>query len=677
MTSRRRRFWRISIALAFWAFPAWGVTPTADEMTATREWVEGRLGGAPTAPPFSFVYGGKPSGQLLPSWKTSTRATTLDGKRAERTIVWSDPVTHLQVRCVVVVYQDFPAVEWGLHLKNEGDADTPILEQIEPLDTPFAGDQDGFIIHHSLGESNSADSFAPVEKRLRPEDSAPFVLAPKGGRSSDGCMPFFNLQSRTGGTVIALGWSGQWEAGLRQIGGGVLNVRAGQQLTRLALHPGETIRTPRILLIFWRADDPLRGNNLFRQVMIAHHMPRRDGKPVYSPICASVNWTDPDGTYEGPHIRVLPALAQRSIEVFWSDMDPQQWYPGGFPGGTGTWEPDPAKYPRGLKPVGDAVQAAGLEYLLWFEPERVQAGTRIDKEHPEWLIPQAGSDTRLFKLGDPAARKWLTDYIDVQISAARLAWVRWDFNMEPLGYWRRNDPPDRQGITEIRHIEGLYAMWDDLRARHPGLVIDNCSSGGRRIDLETCSRGLPLWHSDMQCSGRPGLAADQLQNGALFRWVPMHGCGNFDYEPSYAFRSAMTAGNILAHGNARGHLDTADPDTADAVKRTVAIYKKVRPYMLGDFYPLFPHSKADDVWYGYQFDRPDQNVGMAVVFRRSKCAEPKASIRLRGIDAASRYEVTYEDNPDRIILGGARLALLPVEIASAPGSAILYYRAVK
>ena len=127
---------------------------------------------------------------------------------------------------------------------------------------------------------------------------------------------------------------------------------------------------------------------------------------------------------------------------------------------------------------------------------------------------------------------------------AQLDWLRYDFNIEPLEFWRQNDTPDRQGITEIRYIEGLYALWDELRLRHPGLVVDLCASGGRRNDLEALMRGIPLWHSDMQCFG-PNPSAEQLQNGGLFRWIPFHGAGNFDYEPGYRFRSAMTTGNIF------------------------------------------------------------------------------------------------------------------------------------
>jgi alpha-galactosidase len=358
-------------------------------------------------------------------------------------------------------------------------------------------------------------------------------------------------------------------------------------------------------------------------------------------------------------------------------MDPQQWYPKGFPEGTGTWRPDPVKYPNGLKPVGDAAKAAGLGYLLWFEPERVHPGSKIDKEHPEFVMKPQGEWSQLFRLQDEKARKWLTDHIDVQITAAQLSWLRWDFNIDPLGFWRRNDAADRQGMTEIRYIEGLYAMWDDLRERHPGLIIDNCASGGRRIDIETCSRGLPLWHSDMQCmETKP--AADQLQNGGLFRWVPMHGCGNLGLEPSYPFRSAMTAGNVLTAACSEGHLNDADP-TAEAVRKTVATYKKLQPYMVADFYPLLPHDESESQWYGYQFDNPDLKAGCAILFRREKCPNANKTIHLNGVDPSASYEVTDLDagTPAKICGNDLLGKGLTVEIKSKPGAAIILYKLAK
>ena len=646
--------------------------PESAEMRLRDKWLGRHFDAKAAAVPFSFTYGGRASGELLPTWKAE-RAKAKPGG-ALQTLTWTDPATGLRVRAEVKAFADLPAVEWVLRLENQGQQDTPMLERILPLDVAFAAKaQEKAVIHYSIGEKNTGQSFAPVEEVLVPGSPQPLVFAPVGGRSSDGFMPFFNLALPEGGVALAVGWSGQWEASFQRPAQGELMAKAGQQLVRCKLHPGESIRTPRILLVFWRGSEPLRGNNLLRQVLMTHYMPRRNGELVLSPICASVNWTAPDGSYEEPHVSVMQPLARRGIEVFWSDMDPQQWYPVGFPNGTGTWEPDLAKYPRGLKPIGDAARAAGLDYLLWFEPERVHPGTRIDREHPEWVMPPQKEWSKLFRLHDEKARRWLTDTIDAQISAGQVGWVRWDFNIEPLGFWRRNDAPDRQGITEIRHIEGLYAMWDDLRARHPGLVIDLCASGGRRIDLEALTRGVPLWHSDMQCNGKPGLSADQLQNAGLWRWVPMHGCGNFAYEPAYAFRSAMTAGNILVPGNAQGRLSTADADTEEVVRRTVAIYRKLRPFMVGDFYPLFSHSESGAVWFGYQFHRPDLNAGAVILFRREKSPEAAQPVRLHDIDPKRSYEVSFEDTPEKRRVVGKVLSALPVEIPAVPGSAIMYY----
>ncbi len=545
MQPRLLRICFISVLLLQTTF-AQALTPDSDEMETAKNWVRRWFSqDALEDLPFSFTFDGMKSEQFIHNWKLEFTTPTIDSNRTVRNMILNDPAGCLQVRLILTEYSDYPAVEWILEFENIGVQNTPILEQINALNLKITNPSlTQFILHHSLGEYNSAQSYTPIEDILRPYSNV--VLYPRGGRSSDGHLPFFNLEWKNQGIVFAIGWSGQWQAEFAQSDEKSITIRAGMQRTHLSLLPGEKIRTPRMLLLFWTGEEDIRGNNLFRQLLISHYLPRRNGEVVLAPICGSVNEVDPDGSYEGPHLRVMQPLAERGIEVFWSDMDPQHWYPIGFTDGTGTWEPDAAKYPHGLKPVGEAAHAAGLEYLLWFEPERVAPNTRIDKVHPEWVMKRPGEKHGLFKLNDPVARAWLLDYIDVQITAAQLDWLRYDFNIEPLEFWRLNDTMDRQGITEIRYIEGLYALWDELRLRHPGMIIDMCASGGRRNDIEALMRGIPLWHSDMQCFG-PNPSAEQLQNAGLFRWIPFHGTAVFDYEPSYQFRSGMTTGNIFCH----------------------------------------------------------------------------------------------------------------------------------
>jgi hypothetical protein len=105
------------------------------------------------------------------------------------------------------------------------------------------------------------------------------------------------------------------------------------------------------------------------------------------------------------------------------------------------------------------------------------------------------------------------------------------------------DAPDRQGISEIRHVEGLYAFWDELLRRHPGLIIDSYASGGRRIDFETTSRSVALWRSDY-CFEPDGAQSHSL---GINRYIPCSSCG-CNSTDACAFRSSLFCGMSFSWG---------------------------------------------------------------------------------------------------------------------------------
>ncbi len=94
-------------------------------------------------PPFSFVYDGKPSVELLKSWQGRCDNRRLDGQRTEYTLSYADPATGLQVRCVAVEYRDFPTVEWTVYFENTGPADTPILADLQAIDAVWKRPAEG------------------------------------------------------------------------------------------------------------------------------------------------------------------------------------------------------------------------------------------------------------------------------------------------------------------------------------------------------------------------------------------------------------------------------------------------------------------------------------------------------------------------------------------------------
>ena len=239
------------------------------------------LGDLPTGPlrapftaevPFSFRYGDQPSSYLLKMWEFNRSSRRLDDNRTEHTLTYTDPKSGLVVRCVAVEYHDFPVVEWTLYFQNTGSAPTPILENIQALDTRFERSEDGeFILHHSKGSQATSTDFEPYADRL--ERKAEKRISAAGGRPTNTDLCYFNIALPGEGTIVALGWPGQWAAQFTRDEGTGLQVRAGQELTHFKLLPGEEVRSPLVALVFWHGDW-IDGQNVWRRWMVAHNLPR-------------------------------------------------------------------------------------------------------------------------------------------------------------------------------------------------------------------------------------------------------------------------------------------------------------------------------------------------------------------------------------------------------------------
>jgi alpha-galactosidase len=633
--------------------------------------------------PFSFVYGGRPSAELLGKWTRKLAAEKIDETRLCRTLTLTDPETGLEVRAEAICYLDTPAVEWTLHFTNRGAKDSPIIENVKAIDLSVGfGSQQQAVLHRLVGSPCRVDDWMPLEDAITPDK--PIEFATVGGRSSSGASPFFTLQWPGGGVVTAIGWTGQWIAKVeRDING--LRLSAGMQSMHLKLHPGESVRSPRIMQVFWQGDDLFRGYNLFRQTMLAHVVPRRDGSPVVPPIAhMSTSFYELNDSTEANTLSHIEPLHGLGFEVLWLDA---YWTRGGFPAGMGNYgfplsiAESPA-YPRGIKPISEAARKEGMKFLLWFEPERVAPGTYIAKEHPQWVISPSGDGSGLINLGMTEAREHLTKYLTAVIKEYDMTWLRIDYNLDPLGYWQflDNQDPDRVGMAEIRYNEGLYRLWDDLLAACPNLAIDNCASGGKRIDLETCSRSLPLWRTDATIGPLLNSPKDyeqaamqnQVMTAGLNRYLPFHVSGQMGASP-YNFRSGFNGGIAFAEDC----RPAAYP--RELLKEAIAEGKRVRKYYFGNFYSLSDVTLDVKGWCIMQYHRPKEADGMIVAFRRPQSPYSAYVADFREIDPKAEYEITrsttYQPSkPEKI--SGEKLRQLKIEIDERPGSIILEYRRI-
>jgi alpha-galactosidase len=476
-----------------------------EELKARAVWVEQNLLDRPTGGkvPFSFTYDGRPAARRLQDWKRES--TSLDRNRMEHLLTWTDSRTGLVVQCRAVEYSDYPTVEWTLSFENTGEAATPIIENIRALAVKFErAKSEEFVLHYQNGDDCSPQSYGVHEARL--EAGARRDFAPNGGWPTSGAYPYFNIEFDGGGVIAVVGWPGQWAAWFERDQTNGLRVSGGQQLTRFKLLPGEKVRSPLVLLQFWTGDW-VRSQNVWRRWMIAHNMPRPGGQ-LPQPFTSTLMGLNQSAKGE---IGFIDAFVKAGIDfdywwmsAGWYPMTKDWWE-------VGTWEPDPVRFPNGIREVSDHVHANKMKLVLWFEPERVHPGSWLYTNHPEWLLSKGDGDKlikdqwltahggdvdKLLNLGDPAARQWLIDHIDNFLTKQGIDLYQQDFNFDPLDYWRNTDAPDRQGITENQYVQGYLAYWDELRRRRPGMLIDSCASGGRRNDLETLRRAGPLLRSD-------------------------------------------------------------------------------------------------------------------------------------------------------------------------------------
>lgn len=626
--------------------------------------------------PFSFTYDGKPSTELLPNWKFEHAAKSLDPQRVQHTLGWTDPGTKLIVLCVGIEYLDFPTVEWTLYFNNSGDKDTPILENIQALKLNMErGDRGEFLLHHWVGSPANGKDYGPQETALNAKETKRITAA--GGRPTNSDLSYFNIESTVNdGLIAVVGWPGQWAMDFIRDEGKGLHLQAGQELTHFKLLPSEEVRSPLIVLQFWKGDW-VRAQNVWRRWMMAHSMPKPGGELPKPQLlgCSSRAYEEMIKTNTEKQIMFIDRYLEEKIGIdyWWMDAG---WYVqnNGWPQ-VGTWEVDPKRFPNGLRPISDHAHANGIKILVWFEPERVAPDTWLTNNQPQWIL--GGKNGGLLNLGDPSARQWLTNHIDKLLTEQGIDLYRQDFNMDPLSFWRGNDAEDRQGITEIKHITGYLAYWDELRRRHPNMLIDSCASGGRRNDLETMRRAAPLWRSDyaFEPHGHQGMTY-----GISF-WIPFQGTGTVacvnapyyggGYSPvePYAFWSNTSPSINFGFDMRVKEIDYA------ALRTLIEQWRAISPNYYGDYYPLTKYSLDPADWMGWQFDRPEAGQGMVQIFRRVNSIYTGATLPLKGLDPAAAYSVTQLGAGEPKTYPGRELLEtgLPVDFSERPAAAVFVY----
>ena len=627
-------------------------------------------------PNFSFVYNGKrfqPTGDG-PSWRLDDTLT---------------------VTLEAVEYKEFNAVQWLLHFENPGTTNSGILSDIwdcdvsfpfpyKPIERPgylFAEDAQAVTVMQGMVEGsiyNIDDATSATEYSTKdvyfPSWRRTVEFSNKNSRSSDGILPFFELKSEGRGAIAAIGWTGGWRAEVQSTDT-TLDFRSGLQNARFYLKPGEKLRTTSILIMEYAKGED--ASNKFRRLIRSHFSHRACTPATRDGLLAFEQWGGLPSEMMKGRIAELKAHGIH-FEDLWIDAG---WYgqctkcddpfSGDWWQFTGEWCVNRRIHPQGMEDVRDAAANAGMKPMIWLEPERTFSNLPVPQSHPDWFL-------KLKDVTDDAPCSWILNYGNEDafnyalttlaniIRTLGMGCYRQDFNTSLKEFCEDGDEPDRRGVTEIRHICGMYRLWDSLLEMFPGLIIDNCSGGGRRIDIETLKRSIPFFRSDYQCAFNATPEVMQSHNAGAMRYFPFIGCTTKVCD-LYALRSSYASSFGVACYNTV--FQSMNEDDFAVLRRAVDDYRRIRRYLSLDF-----HNHGSAVfdftsWAIWQYHDPVSGSGVVIAFRRAQSPFATADITLKG-NVAPALTVTILDDGSTSTINNGRLT---IHLPQPRSSVILEY----
>ncbi|MCR4616121.1 MAG: alpha-galactosidase [Clostridiales bacterium] len=632
---------------------------TDGERQQCREWFDRHVrltDGDASRAAFSVTVGGKELRRCSKDWTVTVGEESAEGdvyrhgKTSKTTLKHSQSGLVLSVDATI--YEEYAACEWTVYINNPGTAASPVVSKLYGADCTLAvGKSDLYV---SKGSDSDPDDFRLFRT---PVNTLPMRMRANAGRNSS-FMPYFNLCGEQTGAVLCVGWTGQWMTTLSQSRSGV-EVQAGQETLRGALDVQETLRSAHIALQFYSGGNPLKGFNSLRSWEMDCVIPESASCISSNGYIGEFDLSTCDKLVQD--INDMPEELCEETDFIWMDAgwytNTDFWY-----NTVGDWRPDPERFPQGLKPLSDAIHQRGMKFLLWYEPERCCTGTQLYSEaskHSGWLLERKGdSSVNMYNLANDDACAYLSDLIAQSVIDNGVDIYRQDFNFDPLNEWELADKTlygGRKGFEENHYVSNLYRFFDTLMSRIPGLLIDNCASGGRRLDIEMMHRSIPLWRSDYNCALRDGTVkadvceATQAQTFGLSCWLPIYGTCVYK-EGEYAERT-----NILPCTMRVG-------------------FKDVREFLTRNYFPLENGGTDTDKVLAMQFGT--ETSGVALVYAREKVQADDYTLRLNGLNGTSAYKLTNPDDPAFSVVADGKTLMdtgATVNFTEKPKAAIILY----
>ena len=456
------------------------------------------------------------------------------------------------------------------------------------------------------------------------------LAAPNTGEDS-GCVYGFNLI-----------YSGSHYTAVELSPRNMVRVISGIQplCFRWKLSQGERFETPEAVLTF--SAEGFNGMSRNFHEFVLRRILRGDWKDKERPVLLN-NW---EAHFFDFTRRKLLCLARRAkklgVELFVLD---DGWFGArnSDRAGLGDYTVNRKKLPDGLAGLADRVNALGMQFGLWFEPESVNPDSELYRAHPEYAMqlpgrtPALGRSQLLLDLANPAVRDYIVENVGRILDSANITYVKWDMNRHMSDLFSSVCPA---GELHHRYVLGLYEVLERIFRPRPQILLESCASGGNRFDLGMLCYAQQIWASD----DTDPVERLKIQKGFSYFYPPVTMGAHVSQSPhQQTLRSTplSTRFNVAAFGALGYELDLSElsPIEHRQIKEQIAFYKQVRGTLqFGRFYR-------------YELPAAHKEIFLAVAPNREKAvlcfAQTLAQagdcndvLRLKGLDPSARYRLT-------------------------------------
>ena len=415
---------------------------------------------------------------------------------------------------------------------------------------------------------------------------------------------------------------------------------------RWEMEAGERFQTPEMVIVY--SENGLNGMSQTFHRLYRTRLARGKWRDMERPILIN-NW---EATYFDFHEEKLLGLAERAkeigVELFVLD---DGWFGrrNDATSSLGDWRVNEEKLPGGLKGLADKINALGLDFGLWIEPEMVNKDSDLYRAHPDWVF----ADTRRNYCHSrnqyvlDFSKKEVVDYIHGQIrkvlSEAPVSYIKWDMNRSFSEVFSNGMDRRHQGKARHKYILGVYDLYERLIREFPDILFESCASGGARFDPGMLYYAPQAWTSDdtdaverikiqygtsyVYPLSSMGSHVSASPNHQIFRRTPLHTRANVAYFGTFGYELDLTA---------------LTEDELEEMKRLTAFMKRNRSLIQkGVFYRLkSPFEHNSSAWMVVSEDREEALTAYFRVLEPSQAGFER--IRLFGLEKNWKYMVREE-----------------------------------